>query len=189
MASLKGKKILVGVSGGIAAYKACELVRRLVESLGGQVAIESRLGHGTVFRHIAAQNDQMPLRIEWLLPRMDHILPSRRYVRHVAQEILHRLTGDGERVAVQPTVRQQDLPDAQPREREGGPDAEWQGQLWRELAGAIETPHRAALLRAFFIVIICNVFDLVELEIPHKTQKLLVAFRLLLGINPFQISV
>jgi len=31
MASLKGKKILVGVSGGIAAYKACELVRRLVE--------------------------------------------------------------------------------------------------------------------------------------------------------------
>jgi two-component system, NtrC family, sensor histidine kinase KinB len=26
------------------------LVRRLVESLGGQVAIESRLGHGTTFR-------------------------------------------------------------------------------------------------------------------------------------------
>jgi signal transduction histidine kinase len=26
------------------------LVRRLVESLGGQIAVESRLGHGTTFR-------------------------------------------------------------------------------------------------------------------------------------------
>ena len=26
------------------------LVRRLVESLGGQIAVESRLGHGTAFR-------------------------------------------------------------------------------------------------------------------------------------------
>jgi len=25
-------------------------VRRLVESLGGQIAVESRLGHGTTFR-------------------------------------------------------------------------------------------------------------------------------------------
>ncbi|KAB2837336.1 bifunctional 4'-phosphopantothenoylcysteine decarboxylase/phosphopantothenoylcysteine synthetase, partial [bacterium] len=28
---LKGKKILLGVSGGIAAYKSCELLRRLTE--------------------------------------------------------------------------------------------------------------------------------------------------------------
>jgi signal transduction histidine kinase len=26
------------------------LVRRLIESLGGQIAVESRLGHGTTFR-------------------------------------------------------------------------------------------------------------------------------------------
>ena len=31
-AALAGKKILVGVTGGIAAYKACELVSRLVQS-------------------------------------------------------------------------------------------------------------------------------------------------------------
>ena len=29
---LKGKTIVLGVTGGIAAYKACELTRRLVES-------------------------------------------------------------------------------------------------------------------------------------------------------------
>ncbi len=32
MASLKGKTILVGVTGGIAAYKVCEVVRSLVEA-------------------------------------------------------------------------------------------------------------------------------------------------------------
>src|SRR5213075_854822 len=35
---LKGKKCLVGVGGGIAAYKACELVRRLSDS-GAEVRV------------------------------------------------------------------------------------------------------------------------------------------------------
>ncbi len=38
MSVLKNKRILLGVSGGIAAYKACELVRLLVKS-GGRRAV------------------------------------------------------------------------------------------------------------------------------------------------------
>ena len=35
---LSDKKIIVGISGGIAAYKACEIVRRL-KKLGAQVIV------------------------------------------------------------------------------------------------------------------------------------------------------
>ncbi len=38
MKNLKGKKVLLGVCGGIAAYKACELVRRLSD-LGAEVHV------------------------------------------------------------------------------------------------------------------------------------------------------
>lgn len=38
MSVLKNKRILLGVSGGIAAYKACELVRLLVKS-GAEVRV------------------------------------------------------------------------------------------------------------------------------------------------------
>jgi len=38
MSNLQGKKILLGVTGGIAAYKACELLRRLQDE-GAQVRV------------------------------------------------------------------------------------------------------------------------------------------------------
>ncbi|MCK5520475.1 MAG: hypothetical protein KAI81_05135, partial [Candidatus Marinimicrobia bacterium] len=39
MPKLKGKKILLGISGGIAVYKSASLLRRLTRDLGAEVQV------------------------------------------------------------------------------------------------------------------------------------------------------
>ena len=80
----------------------------------------SRAGHfhslgnfrdGAFFREIAAQDDEVAVRSDGTTPRMNDVLILARLGGNIREGFRDGLAGDGESVAVQDAVREQDLHD------------------------------------------------------------------------------
>src|ERR1019366_4036007 len=67
------------------------------------------LRHRAFQREIALQDGEMSLRINWIVPRADHILILARLSRHYLQHFRDGLAGDGQGIAVQQAVLKQEL--------------------------------------------------------------------------------
>ena len=67
------------------------------------------LCHCAFFREIAFQNCEVSLRVDRIVPRTYHILILARDFRDVLQYFRYRLTGDGERIAMQHAMNEQHL--------------------------------------------------------------------------------